>query len=213
MSSPETPIRVLLERWHGGDRAALDELLERTLPWLRRHVQRRLGDKLRRKAQTTDFVQDAAVELLDYGPRFLVANEAQFRALVARIVENVLRDRYDWFHARRRAIDREQPLPRSSVIDLQAPQDRVDQPSEALDQRDSEAWLRLGVRLLRPEDQQVVYLRQWDGASFADIGERLGTSEDAARMRFQRALARLGEKVVQLRTGSIAQATDYCLEE
>ena len=37
----------LLRRWHGGERGALDVLLERDLGWVRTHVHRRLGDLLR----------------------------------------------------------------------------------------------------------------------------------------------------------------------
>jgi DNA-directed RNA polymerase specialized sigma24 family protein len=46
-------------------------------------------------------------------------------------------------------------------------------------------------------------LRQWDGLSFGDVGERLGIAEDAARMRFQRALGRLARLVQRLRAGEL----------
>ncbi len=44
---------------------------------------------------------------------------------------------------------------------------------------------------LRDQDRQVVILRYFERASFADIGSRFHISEDAARMRTERALERL----------------------
>ena len=61
--------RELLHRWHGGDRKALDTLLERDLEWIRRTVHRQLGDGLRRMGDTGDFVQEAILALLDGSPR------------------------------------------------------------------------------------------------------------------------------------------------
>ena len=66
----------LLERWHAGDGGALDELLVRDLPWIRRCVHRRLGQGLRQRAETEDFVQEAVLEVLRYGPRFVVGTRA-----------------------------------------------------------------------------------------------------------------------------------------
>lgn len=44
---------------------------------------------------------------------------------------------------------------------------------------------------LRESDREVIWLRFYRGRAFADIGERLGISEDAARFRLTRALERL----------------------
>ena len=93
---------TLLQRWHAGDRAALDTLLARDMPWIREHVERRLGQLLRAKGEADDYVQDAVIEVLRYGPRFLIADRERFRGLLARIVENTLRDQHDWYTAKRR---------------------------------------------------------------------------------------------------------------
>ena len=45
----------LLLRWHEGDRAALDELIARDLPWIEQHVRRRLGPALRARGDTQDY--------------------------------------------------------------------------------------------------------------------------------------------------------------
>src|SRR5262245_11241046 len=155
MNPEESPTTVLLRRWHAGDEDAVRELLERHLPWIRAHVQRRLGPALRRAGETGDYVQEALLEFLRYGPRFVVSEDHRLRGLLARIVENVLRDEHDRYAARRRARARERPLPSDSVLDLDAACDPVTRPSEVAERREWEAWVRLALELLDPEDREV----------------------------------------------------------
>lgn len=51
--------------------------------------------------------------------------------------------------------------------------------------------LRSSIDKLPPTQREVVVLKLWRGASFAEIARLLGTSEEAARMRFSRGLATL----------------------
>jgi RNA polymerase sigma-70 factor, ECF subfamily len=191
----------LLRRWHAGDRAALEALLQRDLPWITEHVSRRLGDVLRRRGDTQDFLHDAVVEVLNYTPRFLAGGRDQFRRLMAQIIENLLRDQRDFFSRKRRDLQRESPLPSDSVLLLDPNERQITRPSEVAQRHEEEAWLRLAMELLEPEDREVILLRQWDGLAWAEIGDRMGLAEDAARMRFQRALPRLSAKVEALRRG------------
>jgi RNA polymerase sigma-70 factor (ECF subfamily) len=200
---PDSETVLLLRRWHAGDRGALDLLLERDLAWVRERVRRRLGPLLRAKAQTDDFVQDAVVEVLRYAPRFEVADRSQFRALLARIVENVLRDEHDRFSAKRRAIRRELPFP-AGEEDRGPADDSSLRPSRLAEREEWESCIRFALALLDQEDREVVLLREWDGRAFREIGEALGVSEDAARMRFHRGVARLAGQVQRLRGGKIS---------
>ncbi|MFO1078798.1 MAG: sigma-70 family RNA polymerase sigma factor [Planctomycetota bacterium] len=205
----DTPIDVpgddhtveLLRQWHGGDRGALELLLQRDLPWIRDHVSRRLGDQLRRRGDTQDFLHDAVIEVLNYSPRFQAVSRDQFRRLLAQIVENMLRDQRDYFARKRRDLAREQALPADSVLQLDPRVRSVTRPSQAAERQEEAAWLRLALELLDPEDREVILLRQWENLEWAEIGARVGISEDGARMRFQRALPRLSKKVEALRRG------------
>jgi RNA polymerase sigma-70 factor (ECF subfamily) len=199
MSAPESSLPELLRRWHAGDREALAELVQREGPWIAERVRLRLGPLLRARAETQDYVQDAMLEILEYAPRFVTGEPGRFRALLARIIENLLRDQHDWFAAKRRALSHEQPLPSDSILDLDRPRDSVTRPSEHAQRAEEQAWVRLALELLEAEDRKVLLLREWDGLSFADIGRQLGLSEDAARMRFNRALPRLAQQVESLR--------------
>ena len=209
----------LLNRWHQGDRDALAALLQRDLPWIRARVGKRLGPLLRANAETVDYVQDAFVAALQYGPRFVVQDVAQFRALVARIVENTLRDQHDHHAALRRGGAgpagggggaaggvRVEPLPSGSVLALDPRMRSVTRPDEAAAHNELRAWTRLGLELLDPDDRRVILLREFEGLSFAAIGERLGIGETGARMRFTRAIPRLADKVKQLQAGELRDA-------
>ena len=101
---------VLLQQWHDGDRCALEELLERNLSWLHGYVRQRMGGKLRERLESVDFVQGVAMDVLQYSPRFVVADEAQFRALLGKMLENNLAQKNAWLRAAKRDQDRENPL-------------------------------------------------------------------------------------------------------
>jgi RNA polymerase sigma factor (sigma-70 family) len=191
----------LLRRLHAGDERALQSLVAGNVDWVRAHVHRRLGRQLHRLEETDDVVQAAMVEVLRFGPRFVVGSEHGFRALMTRIVTNVLSDRHHWFHAGKRAVGRERQLG-DPVVELD-PAASVTRPSEAAVRNEEAAWIALALELLEPDDRQVIRLREWDGLSFAAIAERMGTSEDGARMRFNRALPRLAQGLEALRRGEL----------
>ncbi|MCC7066802.1 MAG: sigma-70 family RNA polymerase sigma factor [Planctomycetes bacterium] len=199
--SPDETV-VLLRRWHQGDQRALAVLVERELPWMRNYVHGRLGQLLRARGETDDYVQEAMLHVLRYGPRFVTDNRDAFRRLLARIVENSLRDMADWHGAERRALRRERPVPSDSVLHLDRPHETVTRPSQDAERHEQEAWVALALELLEPDDRAVILLRQWEGLEFAAVGQRLGVAEDTARMRFQRALPRLARKLEALRSGS-----------
>ncbi len=196
--------RLWLQAWHEGDRSGLDRLLERDLDWIRARITARMGPLLKGLADVDDFVQDAVVEVLGYGPRFLVSDQGQFRALVARIAENVLRDRLRKAQAGRRDVGRQKELPSDSMLVLDPPVDgAVTRPSMAAAKAHDRAWVNLAIELLPSEDRNLVRMRDWDGRSFGEIGQELGMGEDAVRMRYRRLLPTLARNIRALREGRL----------
>jgi len=195
-----------LGQWNRGDETGMEKLIERHLPWIRAHVHKRLGPRLRRKAETGDYVQDALVEFLRYGPRIEIADDDHFRALMVRIVENTLRGRVDWFNAQRRKVSRFFPIPSDTVLSLDPPRTPVERPSEAAGVREQTDWIRLGLELLDPEERDLIVQHQWEGRTFSEIGEEHGIAPDTIRMRHVRSVARLARKVADLRRGNLARA-------
>jgi RNA polymerase sigma-70 factor (ECF subfamily) len=199
---------TLLKRHYQGDESALRLLLEAHLPYVQRMVRNRLGDRLRWKVETNDLVQEAVLEFLRYGPKVVLTDERHLRALLARIVQNVIGNQHEWFQRRRREMCRERPLPEDSVLELDGTVRPVTRPSEAAARAETEGLMRLALELLDPADRDVIVLREWDGLEFAAIGERLGLGPDAARMRYARALPRLAERMRRLLRGELVAAVE-----
>ena len=186
---------------HRGDESALHQLVKDHLPWIEARVRQRLTPVARRFGDTQDFVQEALLDVLRDGPRFVVDSPAGFRALLARIVENNLVDRVRYLQRDQRDYRRVRALPTDSVLMLDAPARSITEPPLQADRNEQQAWLRLAVELLDPGDREVIRLRDWDGCSFPECAERLGSTEEAARKRYLRALPRLADKLELLRQG------------
>lgn len=181
----------------------IDEILTRHLSWIQGYVHHKLGDFRRSKADTGDIVQEATIQFLQYGPKIKLMDEGQFRALLGRIIENVIRDKYDWFTACRRNISNERPLPPDTILNLDPPKGRQETPSQIVQKQDEEAWLRLGLELLEPKEREVIVLHHWEHLSFIKIGKMLGVSKVAARKRYMRALNLLIDVVESLKSGKL----------
>jgi RNA polymerase sigma factor (sigma-70 family) len=78
-----------------------------------------------------------------------------------------------------------------------SPLDRMLEREERADKRRLIARLRICLPLLRPSQQTILELRYLQGGdhtlTFKEIGEELGITAKAARMRNERALKRLAE--------------------
>jgi RNA polymerase sigma factor (sigma-70 family) len=203
MAEEADPTPQLLHRWHDGDERALAELVDAHLAWLRAHVDKRLGAFLRARGDADDYLQDAILDFLRDGPRFQVRDGQQFRALLARIVENTLRDRNDWFRAKRRRLGTNVTLARDSVLPLDPALQRSTTPSRDATRTEVRDWVRLSLELLEAEDRKIILAREYEDRSFVQIGEELGMTANAVRMRWVRAVARLAEVMKDLQAGRI----------
>ncbi len=210
MSGERPPHSVeLLRSCHQGDGAALTALVADNLDWIRGQVRRRLGQMLRRREDSQDIVQDALVTLLREGPKFLIGDQQQFRALMARLVENQIRREFDFHTAGRRDLRREVvPGDSATVITLDGTAAATGTPSVAATEAEARATMALALELLDPDDRLVILRREYQGQSFAAIAQEFGSTEDAARMRLTRALPKLAQKVMQLRQGQVTRALD-----
>lgn len=199
--SDEPEVLRLLQRWHAGDQEALAALLAAHLPWLHEQVRNRMGPAMRAQIESDDLVQQAFVDFLRSGPKFLVRDPEHFRALMLRIVENALRQQHRNAHRMKRDVARMQTLPSGSVLDLHC---SGTHPSAAASRDEHRAWVQLALELLPEDQRELIRLRDWEGLAFGAIAERLGVREDAARMRYRRALRELALMLLQLRSKGAA---------
>ncbi len=176
---------ILLQRWHAGDRAALDSLIVKHQAWILESVRRRMSRSLRVKMESGDVVQIALFKFFNHGPKLLLQNESHFRGLMVRIIRNVLADEADFWSTERRNMACEYQGDPEPVLHLDGPASG-DQPDLVLQRNEDRARLRLALELMPPIDRQVFVLRS-RGVSYAEISAQLNLSVAALESRFRRA--------------------------
>jgi RNA polymerase sigma-70 factor (ECF subfamily) len=199
----------LLLRWANGDQQALADLVAADAGWVESHVRARLGNHLRQRVDTQDIVQNTLLTILRTGPRFVCSDRAHLRGLLARMVENTIRAEAHHQAAGKRDRRREvraDPGASGSVLILDRHAASVTDPGSAAGKAETRDWLRLALELLEPDDRNVILWREYEGLPFADVAQRLAMTEDAARMRFARALPKLARKLKALRAGELGEA-------
>ena len=197
----------LLLRWAQGDQTAMAALVQQDAPWIEAHVRRRLGAQLRQRVDTQDIVQNTLLAVLQTGPRFVCSERAHFRALLGRMVENAICAQAHHATAGKRDVRREAPGwaqgESGSVLLLDAKSASITQPGAAAERSETRDWVRLALELLEADDRNVITWREYEELPFAEIAARLGVAEDAARMRYARALPKLAKKLKVLRAGEL----------
>lgn len=204
----------LLRRWHAGDRAALEILLARHIEPLHRHVEahlRRDFGQLRREVDSMDLVQSAALRVLEYTPPFIPASGRQFQQLLRKIVLNELLSQLRAPRNRHRAPSTD--TFGASVLDLRAPAQGAAGPDLAAQRAEQQqlarAWTRLGLEFLDDEaDRRLMLMAAVEERGWEDIGAELGISPNAARMRFQRLLPRVANRIRMLQEGRVEEMLD-----
>jgi RNA polymerase sigma-70 factor (ECF subfamily) len=178
--SDEPTIELVL-RARGGDRLAVEALLQRCLPSLTRWAHGRLPVAARGAIDTGDLVQDAVLHTLQRLDTFEPRHVGAMQAYLRQSVINRIRDEV-------RRVTRH-PAPAPLAEDL--PSD-VTSPLESAIQTESYERYRQGLEALKPRDREMIVARvevQW---SLPEIAQRFSLrSVDAARMAVGRALKRL----------------------
>ncbi|PYR64885.1 MAG: hypothetical protein DMF88_21675 [Acidobacteria bacterium] len=184
--SDQSTIELVLSA-RRGNRLALEALLERCLPSLKRWAHGRLPVYARGNCDTSDLVQEAAIHVLRRLDKFEPRHVGAMQAYLRMSVINRIRDE----------IRRVGRRPESVELTVEPPSD-VASPLEAVIREEAYERYRAAVDKLRARDREMVVARvevQW---SFQEIAHRFGmASVDAARMAVSRSLKRL---VAQLQT-------------
>jgi RNA polymerase sigma factor (sigma-70 family) len=181
----DEPTLELVVRAQGGDRGAVEALLQRCLPALKRWAHGRLPAVARGSLDTGDLVQESAMHALRrldaFQPRHVGAMQAYLRLSVI----NRIRDEV------RRIVRRPPPV--------ELPEDLPDERTSALELAiQSEAYdrYRRALTTLVPRERELIVARiemQW---GVAEIAQRFGfRTVDGARMAVTRAVKRLAHKL------------------
>jgi RNA polymerase sigma-70 factor (ECF subfamily) len=177
----------LLERARAGDREALDRLVARYLPRLRRWASGRLPRWARDMSDTEDLVQDSMLQTFKRIDRIDVAHEGALQAYLRQAVINRIRDQFR--RAGRvppvAALDSQQPGQDASPLDIAIGHEAVERYERALAR-------------LRPEDRAAIVARIEMDCTNEEIAVALKKpSANAARMAVERALVKLAQEMRQ----------------
>jgi RNA polymerase sigma-70 factor, ECF subfamily len=181
--APLLATRELLGRAREGEAQAIEQLMARYLPRLRRWASGRLPMHARSLLDTTDLVQDTLLHVLQGLHRIEVRGPGGFQAYVRQAVLNRIRDEVRWAGRR--------PGPDGVPETLQ---DRAPSPLEHAIGADVLDRYERALATLDEEERELLHLRIELDFDYAEIAAMTGRpSRDAVRMAVQRALSRLAE--------------------
>ncbi|MEY4566350.1 MAG: polymerase sigma factor CnrH [Planctomycetota bacterium] len=215
MSNPLWPdgtqTAVLIKKAKEGNPDAVESLLDRHRDALRRMIQLRLDQKIQRRVDVSDVVQEVLIEanrrLKDYLDNPAMAFHLWVRQIAKdRIIDAHRRHRV----SAKRSIDREQALivpgdNDHSTMELAGKLcDPSLTPAAAATQREIAKQVELAIGMLPDVDREIILMRHYEQLSNQDIAAVLQLSEPAASMRYLRALRRLRELIDQSSSSSRA---------
>jgi RNA polymerase sigma-70 factor (ECF subfamily) len=175
----------LVERAKSGDSAALDRLLARFLPMLRRWASGRLPRWSRDLMDTDDLVQETVIRAVQRLDRFEVRHEGALQGYLRQAIINRIRDEV------RRAGRAPEVTPLND-----GQRDRSASPLELAIGREAGERYEQALARLRPEEREAIVTRIELEYSYRQVADALGKpSADAARMAVGRALLRLAEEM------------------
>jgi RNA polymerase sigma-70 factor, ECF subfamily len=178
----DQPTVELIIRARGGDSAAVEAILQRCLPSLKRWAHGRLPAAARGHLDTGDLVQDAAMNAIarldTFEPRHVGAMQAYLRQSVI----NRIRDEMRRFSRRGASVE----LPEDFKSEDPSPEEH------AIHEQTYSRY-RAAMNTLKPRERELVIARveaQWTAH---EIAEHFGfNTVDGARMAVNRAMQRLG---------------------
>ena len=184
-----------------GSEEALNNLFARYQSRILRIVRLRLPSGLRQKLkfQSMDVVQEVFLYALGPLKDFEPQSAGHFLNWLGKKVEHFIYDRLDYVsRAKREAPEGEVSMDEvakpndDTKMQIQIRDDRTT-PSQFAVRQEREQLIDSLLDLLEPEYKELIIHRDLEELTFAEIGEFLGKTEDAARKQYCRAFKKLIE--------------------
>ncbi len=188
--STSTEFHRQLERARDGDTSAMGNLLQQYRDYLLAIAQREVDPAVRNKIAPSDIVQESMLTAHENFHQFVGGSEGEIQAWLRQILINDVYQAGRRFRAQKRAVDRERPMVFSSSLERGIADAENTPGTEALVIEETQR-LKSAMAQLGEEHQRVIRLRNWQDLSFAEIGEQMGRSPDAARKLWARAVMTL----------------------
>jgi len=175
MTGPESQnLTALLQRWTGGDTAALDELVTDVYPDLHGMASRFLRSERPGTLQATALVHDLYLKLLKQQPNHF-ENRRAFFAFAAGIMRHILIDQVRARRSQKRGADRERVPLSDELSFVDANSEELLDFSAALDE----------LKAIDPRKAELVELCAFLGCSRAEAADILGVSLPTVKRDFR----------------------------
>lgn len=194
VSQPDTEELITLSA--RGDAAARQQLLVRHRQRLVRMVAVRLDRSVAARLDPSDVVQEALAEAAQHLDEYLRTRPLPYYAWLRQFAwEKLVKLHRHHIRSQKRSVTREEawsmPLPEDSVLRLARLVASGPSPSQALLRNELRQRLQAALDQLRPDDREILVMRNLEQLSIAEIAEVLELSEGAVKVRHLRALRRL----------------------
>lgn len=194
-----------------GDQDAINQLMDRHRNALRRMVRLRMDQKLMRRVDVSDVVQDVLIEANRRLGKYLQQPKMSFHLWL----RHIARDRIIDTHRRhrvsaKRSIDREQPLAtpaggdKSSIMLANQLRDSRLTPAAVATQKEIAKQVEAAIARLDQKDAEIIIMRLYEQLSNQEVAEVLKLSEPAASMRYLRAIRRLKDLLIEADEDSVS---------
>lgn len=172
--------------------AELRSLVEEN--WLRlvAIVRRRMDPALGVRVDPEEIVNAAFLDAQRRWSGYRVERKVSPFVWLYRLVNDRLIEEWRTATRQKRDLQRNVPWPERPSIDLGLRLVAGDtSPTQAVVKREQAEFMRQALQLLREADREVIMLRSYEEFSFREIGELLDLGENAATVRYVRALKKL----------------------
>jgi RNA polymerase sigma-70 factor (ECF subfamily) len=199
--------RELLLHAGQGQAAAVNQLLDRHREGLRNMIRARMDQKLARRVDASDVVQDVMLEASQRLDDYIRDPKLPFGLWLRQMAQDRIIDLHRRHRvARRRSLDREQQqgpiIQDKSSFELVAQlRDPELTPAAATLRKELHERFVEAIDRLEDEDREILLMRHFEQLSNSEAAELLGLSQPAAGMRHLRALRRLREVLGEAAAG------------
>lgn len=188
----------LLQRAKSGNDDAINELMDRHRNSLRQLVRMRLDQKIQKRVDVSDVVQDVLVEANRRLQRYIENPVMPFHLWLRQIAKDRIIDAHRRHRvSAKRSVDREQALVAPRGYDQSSIQlasllgDQRLTPAAAALQQEMAKKVEHAISLLDEKDCEIIVMRHYEHLTNQEIGKVLDLTEPAASMRYLRAIRRL----------------------
>lgn len=182
-----------------GEPSAVNQLLDRHRDGLRNMIKARMDQKLARRVDASDVVQDVMLEASQRLDDYIRDPRLPFGLWLRQMAQDRIIDLHRRHRvAMRRSLDREQQ--RGSMLQDRSSLELVAQlrdpeltPAAATLRKELHERFVEAIDRLEDEDREILLMRHFEQLTNSEAAELLGLSQPAAGMRHLRALRRLRE--------------------